>query len=425
MSAPIISPKFFSLGILLLLTTSILEAQENDDMYYSRKDRLKAVEQQQATPKDSPTYWTPNVAPYNYDDQGTTQVDTALMNKYAAQARQDNQEKIVTGNTYITNNYNNQNYNQQYSNQTSSRRRRRWGNNWNNNYNYGAGWNVSPYIGFGYNNYCGWGPSIGFGFGSGYGFNAGYGYGSSLWNNGWGGNFCYNYPYYTPFYNPYAYNSWYSPYYGGFYPYGNQVIIINKNANNNTNNTNSATAPASVNGPRGTAGSPYSNTTGSHPSSNTGPQRNDNAQGGSTPSQDNNGRGSRGAGTASPTPNQYQNEVRTYDYYSQQNRAATNGNSSVPTMTEQHSAPQFDNHGRGSRGEGSPSTAPSYNQQNNANQPTQRNDNWSNGRTNDNSGGSFGGGSNSGGGGSFGGGSGGGFNGGGGGGNNGRGSRGR
>ncbi|MEY3451445.1 MAG: hypothetical protein RL711_1271 [Bacteroidota bacterium] len=153
MSAPIISPKFFSLGILLLLTTSILEAQENDDMYYSRKDRLKAVEQQQATPKDSPTYWTPNVAPYNYDDQGTTQVDTALMNKYAAQARQDNQEKIATGNTYITNNYNNQNYNQQYSNQTSSRRRRRWGSNWNNNYNYGAGWNVSPYIGFGYNNY--------------------------------------------------------------------------------------------------------------------------------------------------------------------------------------------------------------------------------------------------------------------------------
>ncbi|MEY3411379.1 MAG: hypothetical protein RIQ70_65, partial [Bacteroidota bacterium] len=198
MSAPIIFPKIFKVTILLLVMVPALQAQENDDLYYSRKDRLKTVEAQKQ--KDAPTYWNPNASTYqdntNYqDNQNATNVDSSLIKKYANQAREDNKEKVTSGNTYITNNYNSQN---------SSRRKNNWGNNWNNysnygynnygynNYGYNNGWNMYPSYGFGYNNFGGFGSSIGFGYSSGWG------YGANIWNNGWGNNYCFN--------------SWYSPY---------------------------------------------------------------------------------------------------------------------------------------------------------------------------------------------------------------------
>jgi hypothetical protein len=222
-------------GLLALVTTLQVTAQrvENDDMYFTSKDREKLkVAEAESSSKDT---YTSSKKKIKKDEPETLSEETSnptdsysartinpeyISRSNSAQASEDEQNYYVEGYTpantsdsYSSNNYNNSYSNNQYANYNSF-------NNCNNRYGaYGYDQFYSPYYGYSnpwlspYYSSPGWTLSIGSSWGNSWGNN--YGYGNYGYGGGCGcGNSFYNS--YSYFNNPY----YYSPYYSSYYNYG-------------------------------------------------------------------------------------------------------------------------------------------------------------------------------------------------------------
>jgi hypothetical protein len=210
------------------------QSVENDDLYFTSKDRAKLKELQgkeEAYASVKKRDKKNQDEAYNEDANPTDSYSARNVNpEYAARS---NAQSAQSDNAdYFVNDY-------RYSTASNL-------NNWNNNFNnwYGDRWYTGNYYGpsinswnspyYGYNspysspwydpywNYNGWSTSFS------------YHYGNS-WNYGWGGNYNYwNRPYcgYASSWNPYfgnGFNSGYGYYGNSYYGRPGNVIIVNNN----------------------------------------------------------------------------------------------------------------------------------------------------------------------------------------------------
>jgi len=214
-------------------TTGAVSSTENDDVYYSSKDRTTY-----AAPAAGPGYQSSGYQPNGYGS-ASTQAQTPT-SEDANPDYQGSTAQTGTSTDYYDDNYSNYNsvqpsgFGQPYTGPGVS------------TYNYTPSWSVAPAvyaspfgygtglsIGYGYGGFGGYSP-----FGYGYGYPAyagfydpfyspfyspwGYGYGSGLsigFGYGFGGFGGFGYPYYGGFGSPYRYG--YPGYaYGGGYGYG-------------------------------------------------------------------------------------------------------------------------------------------------------------------------------------------------------------
>lgn len=233
----------YTLGLATVLSATAQKA-ENDDMYFTSKDRVKTATvsantkvQVSRTPETSAS--ANEVVGINPTDSYSAR---SVNPEYSASTSTG---KSKESSNYFIENYNptgvNGNLNGNYRGTTS------YSNPYANPYSYGYYGNsfgyggYSPYMGMGYNPYMmgmgGFGyPMYGSRFsmsmGTSFGYNPmmygsmGYGYGyGSAWGNPWG---MYD-PFYSPFYSmscPYSFYG-YNSFGNGWYGYPGSVIIVN------------------------------------------------------------------------------------------------------------------------------------------------------------------------------------------------------
>lgn len=210
----------FVIGSLVasMMTFQVLaQRAENDDMYFTSKDRekLKAENASMSVNTKIDNDYKAFKKKHFDKEEETAIIDADTVNPTDSySARNVNPEYVSRSNSeqasedesyyvegYAPNTYSNP---QSYDNYSSNGYNNWNNNNWNNPYN---SWN-NPYNNcFSCSNL--WNPYYG---GSGLSVSIGYGWGSMYnpWNYGMG---------YGSYYNPYAYGGYYSPYYGYGSPY--------------------------------------------------------------------------------------------------------------------------------------------------------------------------------------------------------------
>lgn len=219
------------LGLMVACVAGTVMAQENDDMYFNKKDRAKLNAQKaQAT---ALAYSNKNgsddldfnddvfAATASYSTRNTNPEYISRSNSEVAQS--DNEDYFIVSESYA-NAQNLSRFNDNYNN---------WYNNpWYSNSYYAPSryaWN-SPFYG-------GFNSPWGYGYGSGMYVSVGYGWGSPYYGGYWGSGYSpwdygYGYPYGGYYGNSWGYyNGW--GYYGGNNYWGNNVIIINDGAGRN------------------------------------------------------------------------------------------------------------------------------------------------------------------------------------------------
>lgn len=228
------------IAFITLITLALgVRAQENDDMYFTAKDRVKLNSTKVALVKssslDEDEYAQPTTRSNDsYSGRGENP-EYSSKSSYNGNNQESDAQYFVSGYQppvgVNQNQYDNSNY---YNNNSY------YGNPYNSSYyspSYFGGYGYSPYSSFyspyssfygGYSSYGGFGSglSIGYTWGMGSGFYNAWNYGGygSMWGN----------PYYSSFYgNPYfGYNS----FYGYGYGYPGSVVIINNGGDNGGRN---------------------------------------------------------------------------------------------------------------------------------------------------------------------------------------------
>jgi hypothetical protein len=240
------------LAYLLLLaaaSTAVAQKVENDDMYFTSKDRAKLKESTPAVAKNVQTKQTKKSEVATSDQTP----DTGLNPTDSYSARNVNPEYSTKGSTkeassdadYFVEDYTPTGVNSKLANRDASSTYQ----GGNNPYSYYSPYSNSPYSSFGN---MGWGTSMTMAMGSMYGmypgmsmsYGMGYGYNPMMYDPWMMRGMGYGYGGYSSMYNPYMYDpfmSMYCPYsfYGYYsygYPggYGGGAVVVNDRNNGRT-----------------------------------------------------------------------------------------------------------------------------------------------------------------------------------------------